>query len=76
VNKLKGTRLMAQLEEREESLLPIKASKFRYVLPVIVVEQDGTGQVVGLPSLGVIAEGFETLVKYQIRYRSLDSWPN
>ncbi|KFY60891.1 hypothetical protein V497_03285 [Pseudogymnoascus sp. VKM F-4516 (FW-969)] len=76
MNRLKGTNFMEQLEEREKSLLPLKASKFRYVLPAIVAEVDGTEQVVGLPTLGIIAQDFEALVKYEVRYKGLDSWPN
>ncbi|OBT65675.1 hypothetical protein VE03_05580 [Pseudogymnoascus sp. 23342-1-I1] len=76
VNKLKGTRFMAELEQREKLLLPLKAAKFRYVLPAIVAEVDGIEQVVGLPTLGIVAQDFEKLVKYEVRYRGLDSWPN
>ncbi|KFY06736.1 hypothetical protein V492_07784, partial [Pseudogymnoascus sp. VKM F-4246] len=76
VNKLKGTKLMAELQQREKLLLPLKASKYRYVLPAIVAEVDGSEQVVGLPTLGIVAEDFEKLVKYEVRYRGLDSWPN
>ncbi|KFY38953.1 hypothetical protein V494_04159 [Pseudogymnoascus sp. VKM F-4513 (FW-928)] len=76
VNKLKGTRFMAELEQREKLLLPLKASKFRYVLPAIVAEVDGMEQVVGLPTLGIISRDFEKLVKYEVRYRGLDSWLN
>lgn len=76
VNKLKGTKFMEQLEQREKLMLPFKASKFRYVLPAIVAEVDGTEQVVGLPTLGIVAQDFEKLVKYEVRYRGLDSWPN
>lgn len=76
VHKLKGTKFMADLEQREKLLLPLKASKFRYVLPAIVAEVDGLEQVVGLPTLGIVAQDFEELVKYEVRYRGLDSWPN
>lgn len=76
INKLKGTTFMERLEQREKSLLPLKASKFRYVLPAIVVEVDGIEQVVGLPTLGIVAKDFEALVKYEVRYKGLDSWPN
>ncbi|KFY23094.1 hypothetical protein V493_06093 [Pseudogymnoascus sp. VKM F-4281 (FW-2241)] len=76
VHKLKGTKLMAQLEQREKLLLPLKASKFRYVLPAIVAEVDGMEQVIGFPTLGIAAQDFENLVKYEVRYRGLDSWPN
>ena len=76
VNKLKGTKFMAELEQREKLLLPLKASKFRYVLPAIAAEVDGTEQVVGLPTLSIVAQDFEDLVKYEVRYRGLGSWPN
>ncbi|KFZ11214.1 hypothetical protein V502_07666 [Pseudogymnoascus sp. VKM F-4520 (FW-2644)] len=76
VNKLKGTKIMEQLEQREKLLLPVKASKFRYVLPAIVAEVDGAEQVVGFPTMGIVAQEFEDLVKYEVRYRGLDSWPN
>ncbi|OBT57205.1 hypothetical protein VE04_02700 [Pseudogymnoascus sp. 24MN13] len=76
VHKLKGTKFMEQLEQREKLLLPLKASKFRYVLPAIVAEVDGTERVVGLPTLGILAQDFENLVKYEVRYRGLGSWPN
>lgn len=76
VSKLKGTKIMAELEQREKLLLPLKASKFRYVLPAIVAKVDGVEQVVGLPTLGIVAKGFKQLVRYEVRYRSLDSWPN
>ncbi|OBT91135.1 hypothetical protein VE02_00022 [Pseudogymnoascus sp. 03VT05] len=76
VNKLKGTKFMEQLEQREKFLLPLKASKFRYVLPAIVAEVNGMEQVVGLPTLGIVAQDMEKLVKYEVRYRDLDSWPN
>lgn len=76
VSKLKGTKFMAQLELREKLLLPLKASKFRYVLPAIVAELDGAERAVGLPTLGIVAQDFENLVKYEVRYRGLGSWPN
>lgn len=76
VNKLKGTKLMEQLEQREKSPLPLKTSKFRYVLPAIVAEVDGVEQLVGLPTLGIVAQDFKALVKYEVRYKALDSWPN
>ncbi|OBT79030.1 hypothetical protein VF21_02395 [Pseudogymnoascus sp. 05NY08] len=76
VHKLKGTEFLEQLEQREKLLLPLKASKFRYVLPAIVAEVDGAERVVGLPTLGIIAQDFKKLVKYEVRYRGLDSWPN
>ncbi|KFY62208.1 hypothetical protein V496_04692 [Pseudogymnoascus sp. VKM F-4515 (FW-2607)] len=76
MQKLKGTKLMADLEQREKLLLPLKASKFRYVLPAIVAEVDGLEQVVALPTLGIVARDFEKVVKYEVRYRALDSWPN
>lgn len=76
VHRLKETKFMEQLEQREKLLLPLKASKFRYVLPAIVAEVDGAERVVGLPTLGIIAQDFEKLVKYEVRYRGLGSWPN
>ncbi|KFZ12490.1 hypothetical protein V501_04202 [Pseudogymnoascus sp. VKM F-4519 (FW-2642)] len=76
VHKLKGTKFMEQLEQREKLLLPLKASKFRYVLPAIVAKVDGAERVVGLPTLGIIAQDFEKMVKYEVRYRGLGSWPN
>ncbi|ELR05793.1 hypothetical protein VC83_04430 [Pseudogymnoascus destructans] len=76
VHKLKRTEFMEQLEQREKLLLPLKTSEFRHVLPAIVTEVDGVEQVVGLPTLGIIAQDFEKLVKYEVRYRGLGSWPN
>lgn len=76
VSKLKGTAFMTQLEQRERELLYFKTAKVRYVLPVIVADIDGVEHVVALPSLNIGVPGFETLVKYQINYRSLDVWDN
>lgn len=76
VHKLKGTKFMAELEQREKLLLPLKVSKFRYVLPAILAEVDGAERVVGLPTLGIVSQDFKELVKYEVRYRGLNSWPN
>lgn len=62
---------LEELHEKEQEIPYYKEAKVRHLLPAIVTDTDGIERVIALPTLNIVARGFENLVKYEVRYRYL-----